>query len=52
MVIAENGRCFRVIFQNMKILPNGVSNSLPPISFAVYPAVDVACFILEKLEDN
>ncbi len=28
------------------------SRALPPISFTAYPAVDVACFTLEKLEDN
>ncbi len=33
-------------------MPSTTSRALPPISFTAYPAVDVACFTLEKLEDN
>ena len=37
---------------NPLTISSTTSRALPPISFTAYPAVDVACFTLEKLEDN
>ncbi len=40
------------VVPNSLTISSTISRALPPISFTVYPAVDVACFTLEKMEDN